>query len=354
MIAREKTVFILGAGCSANSGYPLGIGLTSQLNSFFSQIPDECRLVKRSVSNTTRIMDEMPGIETLDELSKKIEDNLKNHIGNEQQADEQILDAKIAISAMFVYREEKAKETGLPGYRNLIGKVFGGGQGEKAVAESDCHVLTFNYDRLFEIAFMGYFKTYLPQQFHLYAPDVLNSGFSDYYTGGYREIKITGGRFCFLKLHGSADWWVRRGAGNRGRDELRRYQPAIPMDRDYLQEIEKLLEPTNKNYPHEPLIAFPHERQRANSSNVDFLGDPYLRKIEAHARTVLATANVVKIIGYSFAPIDCQQVISSFLNFIPSSARIVVQNKDIETVHSRLNKVDFARMEQVEFDPTPF
>jgi len=363
---KHVRVFILGAGCSANCEYPLGIDLTRQLQKFALDIPTDCTRIKQSVSDTITLMRGLPAIETLDQLAKQIDDDFlawsaqrgsmiadRTCLDKERLANKQILDAKVAISAMFVVREENARRRGLPGYHRLLEFLFEGEPWQEAVGESDCHVLSFNYDRLFEIAFLDRFNTFPWQQHSVYGESALNSGFNsgDFDNSGYEKVQLTEGRFCFLKLHGSADWWVKKRAGNRSNpdDELRHYWPRNPNKASVnLHEFEEFL---RKQW--EPLIAFPHEKQRAVKRQTDFLADRYLEKTEAHAVSVLANATEVKIIGYSFAQIDGSHVVNNLLNKVPEDAKIIVRNTDITTVKSRLEEYPTLR-KRVEFDPTPF
>ena len=368
---KQVRVLILGAGCSAKCEYPLGIGLTKQLQEFHEDIPANCTHIRLSVSNTVNLMQRIPGIETLDQLAKQIDDDFlawsaqrgsiiadQAYLDRERLTDQRILDAKIATSAMFVAREKNARKTGLLSYHHLLESLFGGEPWQVAVAESDCRVLSFNYDRLIEIGFLKYFKSFNPQQFGMYARDVLNSGFNDRVNGGYDKVEAVPNHFCFLKLHGSAGWWVKK-PDNCGNDE-RRYWPAMPSDEDDLQKIEQQLNVNEKQKTQswEPLIAFPHEKQRAVKGQTDFLADRYLEKIEAHAATVLAGATEVRIIGYSFAPIDSRHVVNNLLNRIPARSRIIIQNTDVASVRSRLEAYptmsDRVQRGCVEFDPTPF
>ena len=215
-------------------------------------------------------------------------------------------------------------------------------------------MLTFNYDRLFEIAFLKFFQSFNLDQSVLYAKEALNSGFSDRVNGGYGKVELASGGFCFLKLHGSTGWWVRKRKGNRSNaeDELRLYWPAIPTTAANVHDIETRLQEKG-DYPWEPLIAFPHEKQRATSRNTDFSWNPYIREIEKHAASVLASATAVRIIGYSFAPIDSRHVVSNLLSEVPERAKMLVQNTDIARVRSRLEAYSTLKG-RLEFDPTPF
>ena len=79
---------------------------------------------------------------------------------------------------MFVAREEKARSEGLQSYERFIASIFGGDPWQEGVKAADCHVLTFNYDRLFEIAFLDHFKSFDTRSAFLYGNSALNSGFN--------------------------------------------------------------------------------------------------------------------------------------------------------------------------------
>jgi len=351
----KARVFLLGAGCSANCGYPLGMALKGQLHDFRCELPNEYSLIKQSVSETITLLKGLPAIETLDQLAEHLEREFRARNQTEKDTDRQILNSKVATSAMFLDREETAKSADLSGYLDLIGSLFGGNPWEEGIGTSDAHVLSFNYDRLFEIAFQRHFADFDPRQRPLYGEAVLNSGFNPG-SGRYERVQFPDNRFSFLKLHGSAGWWARLWRGNRGIDECRLYWPACPerLNSPNLQGIEDRLKKNEGcSQPWEPLIAFTHEKQRAIAGISECIWDPYIQKVQAHAASALAAATEVRIVGYSFAPIDSRHVVSNLLNIIPADASITVQNPDVRTVKARLEAYPTLRG-RVEFDPTPF
>jgi hypothetical protein len=355
MSARNR-VFILGAGCSANCGYPLGIALKGQLHDFCCEMPNDCTLIKQSVSETITLLKGLSAIETLDQLAEHLESELRAGNQSDKQTDEQILNAKVATSAMFLAREETAKKEDLRGYLNLISSLFGGAPWPTGIGRSDAHVLSFNYDRLFEIAFQKYFIDFDPKQNQLYGKTVLNSGFNPNGGDRYERVEFGDNRFSFLKLHGSAGWWARLWRGNREIDECRLYWPACPerLNCPDLHGIEERLKKSQAcSQPWEPLIAFPHEKQRAVLQTTGFIFDPFIQKVEARAARLLADATEVRIIGYSFAAIDSRHVVEKLLNKVPDSACITIQNPDVATVKARLEAYPTLRG-RVEFDSTPF
>jgi hypothetical protein len=206
-------VFILGAGCSADCGYPLGAGFKNALDQFRSQISDDCSTIKQTVCDTITLMESLPNIQTLDQLARHIDEELESwrkqrnwHTDLEDSKREKIargkiLDAKIATSALFLALEEKIPKSGIAKYEDFIVSTLGGSAQtlEDVLSQADCHVLSFNYDRLFEIAFLNRFKQPDPRQSGLYSGKVLNSGFD----ANRDAVKPVSGRFSFLKFHGS-------------------------------------------------------------------------------------------------------------------------------------------------------
>jgi hypothetical protein len=368
--SKESRVFILGAGCSVGCGYPPGTGLAAELEKFLGEvreIPNEkCGRIKQSLICTLKLLCEIPGVETLDQLAACIEQGLKDwkrqrggssvdseYLERENTAAKQILDAKIATSAMFLAGEAKARQTDLRSYKCFITQILGGPPWTKA-READCHVLTFNYDRLFEIALSECFPTFDLRNCSLYACDALNSGF-DFNFGKRSLVQPTPGRFCFLKMHGSAGWWVKvKHDGVRGE---RCYWPASPVQALSVEEIEKTI-PKECGGPFgwEPLLAFPHERQesqehfsyKGESSGRDWA--PYIDAVWQYAASVVANATEVRVIGYSFSPIDSRHMVNQLLSKA-TCKKIVIQNK----VDVRRNLESYRQFkDRLEFDPTPF
>jgi len=353
-------VFILGAGCSANYGYPLCVKLVEELRKFSAdrilKIPGKCPVIQDAVSKSIDMAVKFPHADTLDKLVNLSEEHFKDlrrneggHIvtaaHNEQRTltDGQILNAKVATAALFLDKEIEARKKTLEGYKEyLLPSIFGRGtRWQSAVNDSDCSVLTFNYDRLFEIAFLDYFKTsqgcYAVEQFPIYGKSVLNSGFDPNSNWGLKKIEIESGRFCFLKLHGSAGWWAKTCATNNRTKEWRDYCPISPHIPTDLVQLEQFLAGNMQFYKWEPLIAFPHEKQRFTSDHPgDFVQGPYIGKVWAHAAAVLGVATEVTVIGYSFAPIDRTHMVENLLRKTPKTTKIRIENKDVEAVRHAL------------------
>ncbi len=353
--SNRKRVFILGAGCSAQYGYPLNVKLSEELNSFGSKIPDRCPVIQNAVSKSIELAARFPRADTLDRLVNLSEEHFKDFRRDEgghnvtdahnelrKLTDEQILNAKLATTALFLAKESDARKKTLTGYREyLLPSIFGQGRSwQSALNHSDCCVLTFNYDRLFEIAFLDHFKDaqgcFAVAQFPLYGRSALNSGIDPTLGWESKAINIESNRFCFLKLHGSAGWWAKKCA-TPPNEKFRDYcaeSPQVPTD---LFQLEQFLAANKQFYPWEPLITFPHEKQLFTAGlPVDFEQSAYIEKIWRHAAVLLAETTEVTVIGYSFAELDRDHVVDNLLRKTPKTTRIRIENKDVEAVRHAL------------------
>jgi hypothetical protein len=333
-----------------------------ELENFLENIPNECPKIRQSVNETVKQFRCRAGVATLDQLAARIEQELKEwkrqrgslfadseYLQRDKIAAEQILNAKIATCAIFLAKEEKARQTHLSKYKSFITQILGGPPWEKA-RNTTCCCLTFNYDRLFEIAFSECFPTFDIRNHSLYSGDALNSGFDSNY-GDWRIVQPMSNRFCFLKLHGSAGWWVKT------EHDERRYWPAVPVAGINLDQVEKSI-PQNCGGPFgwEPLLAFPNERhesqeifnQRGQSSGYGWA--PYVDAVWRHAASLVANATELRIIGYSFNPIDSRYMINQLVTKA-TCEKIVIQNKT--DVRKNLNSYEELQG-RLEYDPSPF
>jgi hypothetical protein len=319
----NRSVYILGAGCSAKY-YPLAKDFRQELSKYADDLSKRpnCDQLKGCVSKTVTLMEQYAS-PTVDRLILQImEDVAKRrkslstpfgvhrpeHTQLETMEDDQILDAKIATAAFFLEREGAVKD-GLQSYRNLLNIIFGGEHGRSALRSTPHRVLSFNYDRLFEIAFGQYFGL---DPFGCYGKELLNAGFE--YDQSY--VLEDFDRFCFLKFHGTAGTFVYEHHG----------QPRfwhIPAGRT----INDTLFWSPSQPKNEPLIVFPYEKDRAADSKTSFPFDPYVRAIwqkQGYAERLVQEAQQIRVIGYSFDPNDRKAMMQLLRQ---SDCPIIVQNK---------------------------
>ena len=347
----ETTLIILGAGCSRNR-YPLAKDMLAHLKQFSEGLGTNASRLRTLVEQTVELFDKLhaKGImaQTLDDLARIVhngqlaDNNLgTNHIKNNRL----VADAKVAVAALFLSKETEAMKDGLTGYRTLMNRVFASNFGTDyrvALKNTPYRVLTFNYDRLFELAFRQCFPYDGTEAF--YGPTVLNSGL--YYVMP-QKVEVDLSRFAFLKLHGSVG--------------LYSYEEGNGCD--HLHEIPNLVQPRpitdeefflaggyglHSNKPKPTLIVFPHEKDFVR----DYPGNHfpfrfYIPEVWKAARYFASQAKEIWILGYSCpepdfaawhslftAATDCQQIVIQN----PSAAKMCERLKARMPAHAHLFK----------------
>jgi hypothetical protein len=340
---KSKKVYILGAGCSERYGYPLAKDFLDALKQHQAvlQRRENCERLKQCLTNTVALM-EKHRAPTIDRLVRWIdEDELPRqkqplHWSQgiecaqlEQKADDKIREAKIVTVAPFLEREASAWQTELSSYDEFLHIIFNGNRNPDALQlTSDC-VLSFNYDRLFEMAFTDYFK--LDAHQNCYAKSWLNAGL-DFLQNQASDFAPD--QFCFLKLHGTAAMQVAEQHGQKkyGMNALRKAEWII--DDNFFWPSERKASPVPHENP-EPLIVFPHEKERAREGNTAFNFDEYIRTTWTQAAKVIEDAEQIWAIGYSFDPTDRKSVFE-LLRKNKANCNIVVQNPEAEKICNEL------------------
>ncbi len=333
----SKTVYILGAGCSAGApplcpGYPLASEFISTLEEFSKTlVEDNQKRVKCCVDDTCALL-RQEAAQTVDALVARLASeahDFSNALTSQERQcrEQQIRKAKFATAALFMALESKAKETGLPRYHNFMDELFGNATNwSQASRNSRDSVLTFNYDRLFEIAFISRFKPDTGFQ-NLYGKLLLNSGLN--YVNG-PSIDVDPGRFSFLKLHGSVGIRVRNEAYVNGPQHYTQYNglpggQTKPLNDELFFANASNLDPYERDP--EPLIVFPHEKPFVAEGTKTLLPfRTYIQDVWKQARRLVSDAAEIWAIGYRFAPMDREDVLG-LLKSAENCKRLVIQNR---------------------------
>ena len=323
------TVYILGAGCSVKYGYPLAANFVPAFESFTRSIGGDAQKLKRAVVETVALMSEA-NVQTVDELVFRIHnralDDPRHHSTQAYGVRlRRILRAKIATAALFLALEQHAKADTLASYQRLILKMYpGAGDWQQRFRSSRCHLLTFNYDRLFEMAMFRMFGIDADTQL-LYGESILNSGLNNCLGD---SMGFADDRFCFLKLHGSVGMRIHEEYGQP------RYYPyldgAKPGEKIELND-ERFFAKSANQLPQdrdpEPLIVFPFEKEFVRSGSPNQLAfREYITAVWNQAERVVASASEIWFIGYSFAMMDRSAVIA-LLAHAKQCQRLVIQNR---------------------------
>ncbi|MEI7732644.1 MAG: hypothetical protein WCO56_23940 [Verrucomicrobiota bacterium] len=323
------TIYILGAGCSVKYGYPLAAGFIPELESFSRTLDGDSPKLKRCVDETVALL-RHENVQTLDDLTFRIHNRA---LDDQRQPSTQaygvrsrrILNAKIATAALFLHLEQAAKAKVLDSYQRLILKLFpGSSDWRQRFRNTNCRLLTFNYDRLFELALLKMFRIEQHEGL-LYGEDILNSGLNSN-TG--RGLGFASDRFCFVKLHGSIGVRVREEAGGP------RYYPYLDGSRpgEVLNiNDERFFANADNSNPYErdpaPLIVFPFEKDFVLSgSQNQLVFREYISRVWQQAEHVITTATEIRFVGYSFHPMDHVAVLG-LLKKAQSCSKLVIQNR---------------------------
>lgn len=128
----DSKVYILGAGCSKDCGYPLGPDMKAYLEEFGRSLNLETStLLQRAVADTVALMG--GSVDTIDTLVQKLySGGLDSQIGAQNVnpwtrngiRSQRVKAATVAISAAFLSSEEKVRQLGFGHYRDFLYEVF--------------------------------------------------------------------------------------------------------------------------------------------------------------------------------------------------------------------------------------
>jgi hypothetical protein len=331
-------VAILGAGCSCAYGYPLANQMKAHIIEFAKSVESSAPKLHKLARNTLGLFDELSAqgcpAQTLDDLAWLIHQGkipVKPGTFKDEHGYRLVEDAKTMVSAMFLAKESEPAVKQLAGYRSFLRRIFPNAtRCGQALSDSPWRVLTFNYDRLFEIAFCQHFVVDPTQAF--YGQFVLNSGL---YPLAPEKVEIDTSRFSLLKLHGSVGFSSVEEYG-----ECNHYH----MTPDLLQHVPITDETfffgtgqgiySNRIKP--SLIVFPHEKSHLKEypgNKLPFRA--YIPAVWRAAAEYVAVADEVNIIGYSMPEPDWASM-ENLLNHAKPSCRIVVQNPDAQSIAAKM------------------
>lgn len=240
--------------------------------------------------------------------------------------------AAVSVAASFLAKEWRARELGFERYRDFLRNLFPGAHANWPPhhALDPVHVLTFNYDRLFEIAFLDRFNI---SGYSLYGARGLNSGLN----AVNRSMHFDSTSFSFVKLHGSIGMWAIDILG-RGTGPFEFVSEGLTAEPLQISDQFFFRNPTNANpdaLKAQPLLVFPSDRQFIVENESGFAYHEYVRAVWARAIKVLSEAKDIHVIGYSFSGIDR----GPFLDLLGHASlceRIVVRNPNATEICDHL------------------
>jgi len=339
-------VHVLGAGCSYDEqrGYPLANGFLSELEIYAAKIHDQmdCQQIEKATQQTIRLLkhfqrqaftvDKLISMILTKECDEKLTTDARaaNHTFK-YQADlryQAVRSAKISTAACFLEKEGQAMTYLMPKNQAFIRKIFdqdgiSAPYTSSKLQNSNARVLTFNYDRLFELAFFcdGFAsntRNNLERPLHF-----LNSGLHDNRLES-GIVSIEKDRFCLLKMHGSLGMLCEEDDFNQaiygGEDLACWKQPEV---------TDEIFRSTHfsSRVRAEPLIAFPWEKHFIldGKDNKASFRD-YISAVWNHAKSVFQEASEIYIIGFSFSDEVDSKYLIDLMREAKDCHQIEVQN----------------------------
>jgi len=341
----ETTVVIIGAGCSKPYGYPLAREFKQQLEEFGQSVASAAPRLAGLVTQTASLFRQLQAngiqVETLDELAWHLHQEVLNPYPQNLRL---IEDAKLAVAAFFMAKESAAVKSGLSGYRSWMKRIFSshGTSPRQALKNSPYRVLSFNYDRLFELAFRQFFNW--DDTIAFYGPEGLNSGLCPVMPG---RVEVTPNRFSLLKLHGSVGVYSFDQLGECEHiHELPDLRKTVNITDDRFFVPNAAGYGIHSNQPKPALIVFPHEKDLLIEYPSNALSHrTYIPAIWKAARSMTSEASEMWIVGYSCPETDFP-ALQSLLIGAANCKRIVIQNPSAKAICDRL-KVRLPRLKNI-------
>jgi len=322
----------------------LANGFIAELDSYSAKIAGngDCQRISTAVKATVKLLKQCQSVachaSTIDELiglilTNRCDTQLKDLepssaagiVGLRYAA---VRKAKIATTACFLDKEVDVLRCQISKYKDFIQSKVLDETGvstscQQRLQKSSVRILTFNYDRLFELAFFAGFADAYVKHFSPYSTEVLNSGLTAF--GSVAEIQKD--RFCFLKLHGSIGIRCTEDAFGQNAHQI---CDVANLKEEKITDALFFPEKQPLDFPADPLIIFPYEKDFILSGKNNRLPfREYIDKVWSHATYVLEEASEIWIIGYSFRSTDSRYLIDRMLQ-AKNCDRIVIQNLQAE------------------------
>jgi hypothetical protein len=336
---RQLIVYVLGAGASARCGYPLAADLFPRLKEYGESIRNNCPLLHSAIEYVVAKANEM-GCLTPDDLALQALQRRRGGDKNYRVALNTLSYSRIATDALFRHLETQVTPLMLQRVKGLWHQMVGDSSDDwfGQVPKTNYRLVTFNYDRTAELAFVRFFPALAAiASKDVYGTDILNAGF------GSTNLAFGDSRFCFLKLHGTV------GVEGFGENEIERlhgdfFRHYAPLEHPYTTPTDDFYfkkELNQEGLPEskfEPLIAFPADRQRIHGGGQDYNFEAYIKAVSKKAEEIFSNAKEIRVIGCSFAAPDKEWLLS-LIRRAPN-AELIVHNPDAERLCKELKVYD--------------
>jgi hypothetical protein len=314
-------ITVLGAGASAQCGFPLADDFFPRVRAFGESLGENCLRLKQVIDYVVTKAGELDCL-TPDDLALRMYQTRRGE--NRDVTINVLYYARIVTDAFFLHIEKQAATSTMRAFKDYWHEVVGNySQNWGGGFPSTRHrLVTFNYDRIAELSFVRHFPEIASNGMDLYGPGMLNTGFSS-----WRNALQFGDGFCYLKLHGTV------GVMPLGRNEVAaafgdRFVHYASGLGDQSPEITDNLyfEPGGNGLPKRtltPLVAFPVDKQHVESGGEEYNFKDYIDAVGGKAREIFPQAARIEIIGYSFRAPDKKWLVSLLLT-APEARKLVI------------------------------
>lgn len=321
-------VTVLGAGASANCGYPLAKNLFPQIGAFGESLGPNCTNLKTVIGLVIKKAEEFD-CTTPDDLAFQMHQRRGGGMARYREAWRTLSYARIATDAYFLSLEHKVTGVQLQSYKDYWHQALGSYSDEWSgrFPQTRHRLLSFNYDRMPELALYRYFPRASGEGSgrDIWGPEILNTGLSS-----TSKFSVIGDRFCYLKAHGSIGVEpIGQGHFEYAFGERIKHYIAIGTgSREVADNLYFTGKSDEDGFPapgRVPLLAFPADKQRIEAGEEDYNLKEYLSAVRPAAERAFANAEEVRVIGYSFQAPDKDWLLS-LIRLAPKDARLILHN----------------------------
>jgi len=314
-------ITVLGAGASVGCGYPLADDFFAGVKTFGQSVSEKCPRLSQVIDYVVAKAGEL-GCLTPDDLALRMYQTRYGE--NRDEAINVLYYARTVTDAFFLATEGQVSPPAVRAYKDYWHEVLGNySQSWRSGFPNTKHrLVTFNYDRVAELAFVRHFPEIANNGLDLYGPGMLNTGFS-----GWRSGLKFGDGFCYLKLHGGI------GVTPIGRNEVEAafgdcfIHYAVALSNTKVEITDNLyFAAGGDRLPKRkftPLVAFPIDKQHVESGGEEYNFKDYIDAVGTKAREIFRKAERIEIIGYSFRAPDKKWLVS-LLQGAPGARKLVI------------------------------
>jgi hypothetical protein len=316
-----QIVTVLGAGASLGCGYPLADDFFPRVRAFGESVAANSPQLSRVIDYVVVKARELDCL-TPDDLALRM---YQTRYGESRdEATNVLYYARIVTDAFFLQTERQVAPPAMRAFKDYWHEALGNySQNWRAGFPNTKHrLVTFNYDRVAELAFVRHFPEIASNGMDLYGPGMLNTGFSDWRSG----LRFEDG-FCYLKLHGTI------GVMPIGRNEVAaafgdrfvHYAAGLGTNKPEITD-DLYFEPGGDGLPRRkftPLVAFPIDKQHVESGGEEYNFKDYIDAVGTKAREMFRQAERIEIIGYSFRAPDKRWLVSLLLT-APEARKLII------------------------------